>query len=213
MAPLQAALDTAQRPDDSAWVHSLGEAVAETLARIVAAAPEVEPLDLWAAALQFSLAAFALTFNARSKNEVRRGIDQLNAILKSVITSRLHRDPIFRAPASGHLAQLAAASAIDLAGFELDPRMTPAVPIALGDAAGMRDGLLLLDAREPGAIRNFRLHLIAILVQGNLGNVGIVQEAADEVHQGRVDTLPLEVLPCVTLYPGMDTPLGSVPSH
>ncbi len=208
LAPLQAALEHPARPDDSAWVISMGEAVAETLSRVVTEAPDAEPFDLWATALQFSLAAFGSTSTARSKMEVRRGVDHLNAVLKSFVASDLHRDPVFRVQTSGHLALLAAAAAIVLAGFELDPRITPAIRIVLSDTAGLRDGLLLLDVREPGVKRDFRLRLIAILAKGNLGSVGIVQDAADEVHQGRVDEFPLEVLPCVTLYPGMDVPFG-----
>jgi hypothetical protein len=213
LSPLQSAPEKAERPEDPAWVRSIGEAVAETLSRVFAAAPDADPFDLWATALQLSLAAFGCTSSARSKVEVRRGVDRLNAVLKSVVDSQLHRDPIFRDQARNHLALIAAASAIDLAGFNLDPRMNSALEIALGNAAGLRDGLLLLDVRQPGARRSFRLRLIAILVQGNLGSVGIVQNAADEVHQGYVDVLPLEVLPCVTLYPGMDSPFGSVLSH
>ena len=36
------------------------------------------------------------------------------------------------------------------------------------------------------------------------GGVGIVQNAWDEVHQGEADGMPLEVLPCVTMHPGME---------
>jgi hypothetical protein len=212
LTPLQVLLEKEPCPDDPAWVRSVGEAVAETLSRVVAAAPGVEPFDLWATALQYSLAAIGSTSNALSKVEVRRGVDQLNAVLSSVVSARLHQDSLFQAHAPGHLALIAAAAAIDLAGFELDPRMTPALRIALGDTAGLRDGLLLLDVRRPGSWRSLRLRLVAILVRGNLGSVGIVQDAADEIHQGHVDGLPLEVLPCVTLYPGMEAPFDSVRS-
>jgi len=209
LAPLQATFEKEPCPDDPIWVRYVGETVAETLSRVVAAAPEAKPFDLWATALQYSLAAFSLTSNALSKVEVRRGVDQLNAVLKSVVSTRLHQDPLFKAQTSGHLALIAAAAAIDLAGFELDTRITPALRIAMGGTAGLRDGLLLLDVRHPGASRTFRLRLITILVKGNLGSIGIVQDAADEVHQQRIDGFPLEVLPCVTLYPGMEATLGS----
>jgi hypothetical protein len=109
LAPLQAALEGAERPDDSAWVQSMGKAVLETLSSVAVTAPEAEPFDLWATALQLSLAAFSSTSTARSKMQVRRGVDQLNALLKSVITADLHLDPVFRSQVPGHLALLAAA--------------------------------------------------------------------------------------------------------
>lgn len=202
---LQSVFDANPNPNDPAWVLSIGRAVAETLSRVVEVSPETETLDLWSTALQFSVAAFAFTSYARSKNEVRRGIDQLNAVLRSVVTSRLHHAPAFKAQAVGYLALLAAATVIDLAGFDLDQRMLPAVSYVVRKVARLQDGLLLLDVREPGATRDFRLQLVAKFMQGNIGSLGIVQDAFDEVHQGWVDNLPLEVLPCVTLYPGMNS--------
>ncbi len=73
----------------------------------------------------------------------------------------------------------------------------------------MRGGLLLLDTREPGPQRDLVLQLIVLIVSNGLGSVGIVQDAADEVHRGRIDDFSLTVLPCVTLYPGMDDPFDS----
>lgn len=194
------------RPQDAEWIKALGSAVSETLERVVNDTPEASPIDLWATALQFSVAAFASTSNARSKDEVRRGIDHLNAVLKSLVDLELHLDPVFQSKVSGYLALLAAASAIQLAGFDLDERMTPAVRIAVADTAMMYDGLLLLDAREPGARRDFQLQLITVLIKENLGGVGIVQNASDEVHQKRIDGISLEILPCVTLHPGIEAP-------
>jgi hypothetical protein len=95
---------------------------------------------------------------------------------------------------------------VDLAHFELDERMAPAVRIALRGTAAFYDNLLLLDVREPGPQREFRLRLIELLVSANLGSAGIVQDAADEVHNGRIGDFPLGILPCVTLYPGMNMP-------
>jgi hypothetical protein len=206
LIPLLSMIESAPRPDDLRWVRSIGETVLETLAEVVAAAPDAEPIDMWSTALQLSLAAFAAASDAHSKNDVRLGIDHLNATLKAIITSELHRSNIFTNQPAKYLALLAAASAIDLSGFNLDSRMLPALIIALEGVAAVRDGLILLDVREPGNTRDFRLHLIAALVQNNLGSVGIVQDAADEVHNGRVDRLSLEILPCVTLHPGMEDP-------
>jgi hypothetical protein len=48
------------------------------------------------------------------------------------------------------------------------------------------------------------LRLVTTLLQNNVAGVGLVQNAADQVHQGHVGGVPLEILPCVTLYPDME---------
>jgi hypothetical protein len=206
LAPLQKVLASQPRPEDGDWVKGLGRAVAETLSGVVSDAPTGSPLDLWATALQLSVAAFGTTSTARSKDEVRRGIDHLNKALNSLIASKLHLDPVFQSRPSGYLAVLAAAAVTQLAGFDLDQRMTPAVNLAVDKTAILHDGVLLLDAQEPGLRRNFHLQLIAMLVKGNIGSVGIIQRAGHEVHKDRVAGLSLEILPCVTLHPGIEMP-------
>ena len=206
---LQRMLASVARPEETGWVEELGATVAETIARVVADAPDASPVDLWITALQYAVAAFGSTSNARSKDEVRRGIDHLTWVVKTFVGAELHRDPVFRARAPEYLALVAAAAAIQLAGFDLDGHMTPALRRALGDVAVLQDGLLMLDAREPGERRAFHLHFVATLIRGNLGSVGIVQDASDEVHQQRVDGISLEVLPCVTLHPGIEPPFAT----
>lgn len=208
LVELQAILGQAETLEDPAWVLNLGRTVSESLSRVFASAPDAEPFDLWSTALQLAMAAFACTSNARSKMEVRRGVDQLNAALQAIVGSKLHQSPLFRAQGPAHLALLAAASAISVAGLELDRRMLPALQLALQGTALIRDGLLLLDMRRPGPERSSRLELIAALVQNGLGSVGIIQDAADQVHRERIGAMPLEVLPCVTLYPGMESLLS-----
>jgi hypothetical protein len=202
--PLRALLDGAPAPDDPAWREALTAAVVETLERSVAAAPDGEPADLWATALQFALAGFGQASQARSKDEVRRGVDQLNLALKRLLERELHRDPEFRAKAPAYLALMAAAAAVQLSGFALDGRLVPTVKAAVSGAAVLHDQLLLLDAREAGTVRDFRLRLAVTLMTSNIGSVGIIQNAWDEVHKGQADGMPLEVLPCVTMHPGME---------
>ncbi|NZD63634.1 toll/interleukin-1 receptor domain-containing protein [Rhizobium sp. WYCCWR 11290] len=204
LSSLRALLDIEPAPDDPAWREALTTAVLETLERVVAAAPDGEPVDLWATALQFALAAFGHESQARSKDEVRRGVDQLNLVLKRLLERGIHRDREFRSRAPAYLAFLAGAVAIQLSGFALDERLVPAVKAATCGAAVLHGQLLLLDAREPGAPRDLRLRLAAALIASNVGSVGIIQNAWDEVHKGEVDGIPLEVLPCVTMHPGME---------
>jgi hypothetical protein len=199
-------LASESRPDDAGWVTDVGEITASALASVVAEAPEAEPLDLWATALQYALAAFGATSRAKSKVGVRHGVDQLNSALASFVEADLHHRPEFRERAGGYMALLAAASAIKLADFVLDPRMLPALGIALGDVAGLCDGILLLDAR-PLATRDFRLHVLALLVRSGIAGVGLVQDADDEVHRSEIRGVQLEMLPCVTLHAGMASPL------
>lgn len=206
LAPLEAVLKHEPLPDDPQWLRAISTAVTETLSKVTTTAPDGEPFALWSSALQLSVAAFGSTSEALSKMEVRRAVDRLNEVVRTLIVSGMHTEPLFRAQAAEHLALIAAAAAMELAAFELDPRMTPTIRHAVGDVAATQDGILLLDVRKPGDMRAFRLRFVAALVRGNLGSVGIVQNAADEVHLGYVDDLPLEVLPCITLYPGMAAP-------
>jgi hypothetical protein len=212
---IQELLQADERPDEPDWVASLGSIVATTLANVVRTSPDASVFDLWAAALQLSVGAFACTSTGRSKMAVRAGVDQLNTMLRSFVEEKLHLDPVFHAAPEGHLALLAAACAVDLAGFRLDVRFTSAVIAALQGCAGFTDGVLLLDVREGGITRDYRIRLAALMVRHNFGSVGIVQDASDPVHNTRSGDLPLEVLPCVTLYPGMDafqSPPLSTPS-
>jgi hypothetical protein len=206
LEPIKQALEKDPSSDDARWTGRLSSTVTATLSRVVAESPHAEPFDFWATALQFSLAALATTSNTRSKMEVRQGVDLLNETLKCVVTSHLHRDAIFIRHAAGYLALLAASAVIQLTHFELDQQTITLIQNTVGDTARLRDGLLLLDVRRPGQLRDFRLRLAAILVQTGLGSVGIVQDASDQVHTEKVDGLPLEILPCITMYPGMDGP-------
>ncbi|HYC87870.1 MAG TPA: hypothetical protein VEO54_01560 [Thermoanaerobaculia bacterium] len=200
LVPLQDLLLGPAGPGGEGWIDAVADAVTATMSNVAAAEFS---LDLWVTALQYAAAAFASTSVGRSKMEVRGGIDDLTTATKALTETVLHLDPLFRVHASQHLSLLAGAATIALAGFELDPAMESAIRRAVGDTATVRDGVLLLDVRKKGALREFRLKLLRVFVQANLGSVGIIQDAADEVHRGWVESLPLEVLPCVTLYPGM----------
>ncbi|HSE16449.1 MAG TPA: toll/interleukin-1 receptor domain-containing protein [Pyrinomonadaceae bacterium] len=196
-------------PEDESSKRTLAGAIAETLTNVVAESPDAQPVDLWAAALQLVVAAFAGNSKTRSKMEVRRGIDRLNNALNAFVAAKLHQDPVFIRNAQAYLALLPAALVLRLANFNIDQRIVPVVQATITGAAQFARGLLLLDVRTPGKVRDFRLRLAAVLVQDNLGSIGIVQDAADQVHQDTVDGLPLEILPCVTMYPDMKNPFGN----
>jgi hypothetical protein len=187
----------------------LGTTIAKMLERVTEEAPKGNPRALWTTAAQYAVAAFTLSSHGRSKLSVRDGIDDLDAAINSVADSQLAMNPIFTSQPAPHLGLIAGAAAIAIAGFELDARFFPVIQQVIGDTARVHGGVLLLDARERGPVRDFRLRLVATLVHQNLGSVGIIQNADDQVHQRRVDDMPLETLPCVTLYPDMDWLLPS----
>jgi hypothetical protein len=207
---IQQALEGAERPDDHEWVNSIGRTVRVTLANVFRKSPDGKLFDLWTTALQLAVGAFASTSAARSKMAVRAGIDQLSALVKSFLGAELQFDPYFLSNPEGHLALLAGVAAADLAGYNLDERLRPAVVAALNGSAGFAGGLLLLDTRETGDVRDFRIQLAAMIVRNNFGSIGIVQNAADPVHNMKSGDLPLDVLPCITLYPGMPDPFSAV---
>lgn len=200
LLPIQAALGLTGRPSS----QEIGEGVRQTFFNVLASNPDAVPFDLWAAALQYAVAAFGISAQARSKDEVRRGIDQLVAVAQAVTEMGLHLTPTFRENGSAYLSLLAAAVTIQLSGFKRELPMAATISAAVAGAAVLHDGILLLDARPAGEKRDFRLRLVAEMVKANIGSVGIVQDAADEVHQTYVGDLPVEVLPCVTLHSGMN---------
>jgi hypothetical protein len=212
LTPLQAALQEFEDRRDAERFRWLCELTLAALERVVTASPSAEPFDLWAAALQFSLAAFGASSSARAKMAVRRGVDQLIAAAQSFVLADLHEHPVFRADAGRHLALIAGAVAIDLASFDLDPEMRPALQSCVEGVAIQRDGLLFLDVRPRGHLREFRLRLLSILVEANVGGVGLIQDSRDQIHQSRIGNFPLEVLPCVTIYPGLSELTGAPPS-
>jgi hypothetical protein len=207
-APIQALLAGDEHVDDAAWMTALGGATTKMLERVVDAAPDANPRSMWTTAAQYAVAAFTLSSHGRSKMTVRDGIDDLNEAIDAVVDSELARDSTFTTQQARYLGLIASAAAIAIAGFELDSRFLPVIQQVIGDTAYVHRGVLLVDARERGPVRAFRLRLVATLVQQNLGSVGIIQNADDQVHQSLVDDLPIEILPCVTLYPDMDWLLG-----
>jgi hypothetical protein len=209
--PLLDLLKIDKRPTDEKsvgpdWFHSLGTVVAETLGAAQERSPAAKPIDLWATAMQLAVGALGISSAARSKDEVRHGIDNLNRTVRTFVEDGMHEDPEFLATSGSYLAAIAAAATIHLAGFAPDPHSVLAMRAAIGNAAVLHDDVLLFDVRPGGERRSFRLRLAVLLLKCNIGAVGIIQEAADEVHNTVVNEFPLEVLPCVTIYPGMRAP-------
>jgi hypothetical protein len=178
--------------------------VAKLMKALLATRPKLDPIDPWSAALQYAVAAFGLGLFARSEMDVRRGIDQMNGALGAMISEKVFDDAIFQKNPSGYLTLICAAVLLDLTGFTLKEDSEAEIQAAVRDVATLKSGTLLLDVRVPGAKRNLHLKLLLALVTNNIGSVGIVQSAADMVHELEVGGRSLSVLPCVTLHPGME---------
>ncbi len=165
---------------------------------------------MWSAALQLCFAVFGIGAYTRSKVEVRQSIDEMNAALKTIIAADLHKHAMFKEDGQHYFALIAAAAVLSLTGFTLSDNILPLVQKTVHNVARLQDGLLLADARKPGPKRDFQLRFIVKLINNNIGSMGIVQNADAPVHQQQVDGFPLEILPCVTLYPGMKEPFAIV---
>lgn len=206
--PLQRAEKVAAASGSFATEAAASIAAREAVAVLDAAvreSPGGEPIDLWASAAQLAVAILGANAEARSKMEVRAGVDSMNAALETMAAQKLFADAVFCKRASCYLACLAAAVVSDLAGFRLDQLTAQAVREAIGDAAILRDGLVLLDVREAGPRREFHMRFALALLFNDVSAVGILQSADDHVHELVVDGRSLELLPCVTLHPGMET--------
>jgi hypothetical protein len=53
-------------------------------------------------------------------------------------------------------------------------------------------------------MRDLHFRLLLAAIRSNIGALAILQTAADPVHELEIDGQTLSVLPCVTLYPGME---------
>jgi hypothetical protein len=207
-SPLERAEKVAAASDALATEAAASLAAQEVIGVLDAAvreSPRGEPIDLWGSAAQLAVSILGANAKARSKMEVRAGIDSMNAVLGGMAADQLFADGVFCKRASRYLACLAAAVVSDLAGFRLDQFTAQAVREAIGDAAILREGLLLLDVRESGPQREFHMRFALALLSNDVSAVGILQSADDHVHELVVDGRSLEVLPCVTLHPGMET--------
>src|SRR5262249_26551410 len=102
-----------------------------------------------------------------------------------------------------YLAFICGAIATDLSNFHLHSQGQSMLRSAIANIATIRNDLLLLDVRAGGPARELGVKLLLALVHNDIGSVGIVQMASDPVHEQEVDGESLSVLPCITLYPGM----------
>jgi hypothetical protein len=180
------------------------DAVLRLLGDVARAAPDGQPLDLWSTALQYAVAILGARSRVRSKVRVRYGIDQLVAALRALAGRGVLDAPELRAAPERYLAFLAAAVVLDLS--EGAPHEEDAVAIrrAVAGAAVYRDGLVLVDTRAHGASLDAKLRLVLTLVANDIAGAGIIQSADAPVHEREIDGKSLAVLPCVTLYPGME---------
>jgi hypothetical protein len=92
--------------------------------------------------------------------------------------------------------------------LECDREHTSTLAVDVGTslcgAAGIiKARQLLLDVRETDESSRFRLRFAGILVRYGIGSAVLVQSSDNLVHNTSVDGLQLNVLPCITLYPGM----------
>ncbi len=180
--------------------------------RIPADLAEPAAFALLSTAGQLAVATLGLNCLALSKMEVRRGVDRLNDILRRLASNDIQQDELFRARPERYYSLVAAAVVIDLAGFHVDALTSLLIRELIGGVAALRDGLLLLDVRPQDRRREFNIRLALALLSNDIASVGIVQSADDCVHQMVFDDVPLEILPCVTLHPGMEDLFTDLPS-
>lgn len=168
---------------------------------------KVQNAELWSTALQYAVAMISVDEKARSTVEIRQCVDQMNQVVAKLLAQVSDHLPNFSESAVTYMTMIASAVAIDMARFTLQQRTIAIIAPLLTDDIYLRDHTLLLDVRTAELDRDFRLRLALLLVDENIGSVGIVQSADDPVHESIVDGQPVSVLPCVTMYPGMESVL------
>jgi hypothetical protein len=168
--------------------------------------------DLWATAAQLTVAALSLRTRTYSKMETRRYVVAVNRLTYEILDA-VRRDPAADPARLPDCILLAAgAVALDLAGEDRPAVMEIGLADLVNGRALCQDVLLMLDVRRPGPRRDFLLRLVLLLVANDVGSVGVLQDGTDPVHDRTIDGTSLEVLPCVTLYPGMESLFAGLPA-
>ncbi len=137
--------------------------------------------------------------------ETRRRIVALNRIVIQVIGLVSDAPEAIAKRLLEYLMLAAGATALDLAGEDHYELPHLGLNQLVSGVAISRDGLLLLDARNPGPDRDFILKLVLLMVAYDIGSVGLLQDGAAPVHHMVIEGASIEVLPCVTLYEGMES--------
>lgn len=162
---------------------------------------KIEPFAKWSTAMQYAIAVMAMTEISESKMEVRRGIDKMNVILTEMSSMD---NSYLKKHGARHLFMLGLAITLDLTKYHMNPLTSKELTHALEGAAVIRNGILLLNVMNKADQRDMHIKLLKCFTKAGVGSVGIVQSATDLVHQMIIDGEHLEILPCVTLYPGME---------
>ncbi len=200
LAPVESLLNSDARLE----AESICEAVDLTFQRLEKHFGDTISVETCCVVMQYLLAAFAGGSRALSKEAVRRSVDQMNDSVRDIVYRRIADHPHFLQHRPEYLALICGAVLVDLAGASLDSISRDAMKQSIGDTAILKDDFFLIDVRQSDALRELNLRLIVSLVLSNIGSIGIVQNAADPVHNQEVDDQDLSVLPCVTLHPGME---------
>jgi hypothetical protein len=124
-------------------------------------------------------------------------VEQLVALVCEDLDDKLDKLPKY-------LIIVGGAVALDLAVEDRSSVCTIGLTDLLGKFAVAQEGLILLDVRQQSTERDFLLRLVLLLVANDIGSVGIIQDGNTPVHNKQIDGMSLEILPCVTMYPGME---------
>ena len=166
------------------------------------------PLDLWFAANQLTIAALSLKTHSYNKMDTRYRIDCGNTITANLVNTFNHLDIDTLSYQRITDAMLLMSAAITLELAEQDRKsiaQTSGIKSVLTDIAIEQEGLLLIDTRIMNDEISFLLNNVVInLVTNDIGSIGILQNADAPVHESIINGFSLDVLPCVTLHPGMD---------
>lgn len=162
-------------------------------------------VDLWATAAQLTVAALSLRTSAYSKPRTRQYVASLGTLSSELIRFVRRTEPPDSPQLADCFALAAGAAALDLARSDPEPVAALGLAQLIGGLGIYHDGLLLLDVRTAGAEREQKLGLAILMITSDLASVGVLQDGHDPVHEGSVDGMQLDILPCVTMYPGMES--------
>lgn len=148
---------------------------------------------------QHIFAILSFYSSCQEKIEVRKAVDSIAQVVLNV-RALANAKQIAVSQQAEFLSVLSAAAAV--AFDENRARFaTATIDHIVPKRCRYREGAILVDVRDHSRAW---LKFCVLLFKFGIGGIAVVQVAARPVHNQVIDGLSLEVMPCVTLYPGME---------
>ena len=162
----------------------------------------VDSFDLLAAAVQLSVATMCARSGVYSKTNTRHHLDKAISVAYDICLNMDHYG--CSNPKEGSFLLALACGIVSLDLSPADKFVYEVVDVLVVPPFIFESGTVLVDARDDIPGRDGLLKYVSALAYAGLASVGILQNGENPIHEACIDGRELQVLPCVTQYPGME---------